>query len=74
MSKFCKSILFFSSFIYLQSLNNYIMAKKNPKQTSPSVATKASAILRNPKSTANEKSVAASDLAQARPHTKKGKK
>ncbi len=50
------------------------MAKKNPKQTSPSVATKASAILRNPKSTANEKSVAASDLAQARPHTKKGKK
>ncbi len=38
---------------------------KNPKQTSPKVATKASKILRHPKSTPAEKSVAASDLAQA---------
>jgi hypothetical protein len=38
---------------------------KNTKQTSPSVASKASEILRNPRSTANEKSVAASDLSQA---------
>ena len=41
----------------------------NKKQTSPSVATKASEILRDPKSTPKEKSVAGSDLAQA-----KGKK
>ncbi|MGN6800918.1 MAG: hypothetical protein ACTHJN_03380 [Ginsengibacter sp.] len=41
----------------------------NKKQTSGKVASEASAILRNPKSTAKEKSVAASDLAQA-----KGKK
>jgi len=46
------------------------MASKNTKQTSPSVASKASDILRDPKSTAAEKSVAASDLAQARPHKK----
>jgi hypothetical protein len=38
----------------------------NKKQTSAKIATKASAISRNPKSTKNEKSVAASDLAQAR--------
>ena len=38
----------------------------NKKQTSPSVATKASEILRDPKSTPKEKSVAASDLAQAK--------
>jgi hypothetical protein len=38
---------------------------KNPKQTNPKVASKASEILRNPKSTPAEKSVAASDLAQA---------
>lgn len=42
------------------------MAGKNVKQTSPGVASKASDILRNPKSTPAEKSVAASDLAQAR--------
>ena len=38
---------------------------KNPKQTSPKVASKASEILRNPKSTKAAKSVAASDLSQA---------
>ena len=38
----------------------------NKKQTSPSVASKASEILRDPKSTPKEKSVAASDLAQAK--------
>jgi hypothetical protein len=41
----------------------------NKKQTSTKVATKASEILRDSKSTKAEKSVAASDLAQA-----KGKK
>jgi hypothetical protein len=45
----------------------------NKKQTSPSVATKASAILRNPKSPAAAKSVAASDLAQARGKGKKSR-
>jgi len=43
----------------------------NKKQTSAKIATKASAILRDPKSTKNEKSVAASDLAQARGKGKK---
>lgn len=43
----------------------------NKKQTSPSVATKASEILRDPKSTPKEKSVAASDLAQAKGKSKK---
>lgn len=38
---------------------------KNNKQTSPKVASKASQILRDPKSTKAEKSVAASDLSQA---------
>ena len=38
----------------------------NKKQTSPSVASKASEILKDPKSTPKEKSVAASDLAQAK--------
>jgi hypothetical protein len=38
---------------------------KNTKQTSPRVATKASEILRDPKATKAEKSVAASDLSQA---------
>ncbi len=50
------------------------MPKRNPKQTSPSVASKASKILRDPKSTRAEKSVAASDLAQAPPKKKKGSK
>jgi len=45
----------------------------NKKQTSVKVATKASAILRNPNSTPSQKSVAASDLAQARGKSK-GKK
>ena len=38
---------------------------KNPKQTSPKVASEASKILRDPESTKREKSVAASDLSQA---------
>jgi hypothetical protein len=46
------------------------MAKTNPKQTSPRVASQASAVLRNPKSTPQQRSVAASDLAQSRPHVK----
>ncbi|WP_422927930.1 hypothetical protein [Singulisphaera sp. PoT] len=37
---------------------------KNTKQTSPNVASKASKILSNPKTTPDQKSVAASDLAQ----------
>jgi hypothetical protein len=39
--------------------------KKNNEQTSPSVATKASKILSDPKSTPAQKSVAASALTQA---------
>ena len=38
----------------------------NKKQTSAKIASKASAILRNPKSTPAQKSVAASDLSQAK--------
>jgi len=47
------------------------MAKN--ERTSKSVASKASDILRNPKSSAKEKSVAASDLSQApdKKHPKK---
>lgn len=41
------------------------MASKNSKQTSPSVATKASKILTDGRSSARSKSVAASALAQA---------
>jgi hypothetical protein len=41
--------------------------KSNPKQTSPAVASKASQLLRNPKTPPAVKTVAASDLAQARP-------
>lgn len=44
---------------------------KNPKQTSPPVASKASDLLRNPKTPPKVKSVAASDLAQAKPTKKK---
>jgi hypothetical protein len=40
--------------------------KSNPKQTSPSVASKASKLLSNPKTPPAVKSVAASDLAQTR--------
>lgn len=39
---------------------------KNPKQTSPKVATIASGVLRNPKSSPADRSAAASALAQAR--------
>jgi len=44
---------------------------KNAKQTSPKVAAQASKILRDPKSTKAEKSVAASDLSQASGKKKK---
>lgn len=43
----------------------------NNKQTSSKVASQASKILSNPKSSAAEKSVAASDLAQAKGKGKK---
>lgn len=46
-------------------------SKKSNEQTSPSVASKASKILSNSKSTSAQKSVAASALTQAR---NKGKK
>jgi hypothetical protein len=42
------------------------MGKPNTRQTSPKVASQASKILASAKSTKAEKSVAASDLAQAR--------
>jgi hypothetical protein len=44
---------------------------KNTKQTSATVASKAAKILSNPRSSAAAKSVAASDLAQTRPHPKR---
>jgi len=43
------------------------MAKKNPKETSPKVASKASNVLRKPDSTPDDKSAAASAVAQTRP-------
>lgn len=43
------------------------MPKKNTKQTSPSVATKASKILTDNRYSAKSKSVAGSALSQARP-------
>ena len=49
------------------------MAKKKNEQTSPKVASKAGKILRDPKSTAKEKSVAASALTQTRNKPKKKK-
>ena len=45
--------------------------KANPKQTFPSVASKAGKLLSNPKTPAAVKSVAASDLGQARLHARK---
>lgn len=47
------------------------MAKRNSKQTSAAVASKASAVLRDGRSSARTKSVAASALAQARPAKRK---
>ena len=47
------------------------MAKK--ESTSPKVASKASELLRNPKTPAKVKSVAASALTQAKDKPKKGK-
>lgn len=44
---------------------------KNSKQTSKSVASKASSILRDGRSSAKSKSVAASALSQTRPGKKK---
>jgi len=45
------------------------MKKKNTKQTSPSVASKASKLLRTSKNK-DVKSAAASDLSQTKPHKK----
>jgi hypothetical protein len=42
------------------------MAKRNPKQTSPKIAKAASAALRDGRSSARTKSLAASALSQAR--------
>ncbi|WP_164906076.1 hypothetical protein [Gudongella oleilytica] len=47
------------------------MAKSNSKQTSPSVARKASSILRDGGTSAKTKSVAGSALSQTRPSPKK---
>lgn len=47
------------------------MKKTNSKQTSKAVASKASSILRNGRTTAKTKSVAASALSQTNPTTKK---
>ena len=47
------------------------MARKNSKQTSPAVASKASHLLSKRSSSAKVKSVAASALSQTRPSKKK---
>lgn len=47
------------------------MAKSNKKQTSKAVATKASSILRDGRTSAKSKSVAGSALSQTRPSPKK---
>ena len=44
---------------------------KNPKQTSPKVASTASSVLRDGRTSAKSKSVAGSALAQASKHKKK---
>jgi hypothetical protein len=48
-----------------------LLVSKNSKQTSPKVASQASKIFRDPKATIAEKSVTASDLAQASDKSKK---
>ena len=62
---------------YLEAAVEYLLkvVEEGPmadRKTSPKVASQAGKILSNPKSTKQEKSVAASDLAQAAPK-KKGK-
>jgi len=47
------------------------MAKSNSKQTSPSVARKASSLLKDGRTSNKTKSVAASALAQTKPSPKK---
>ena len=47
------------------------MAKSNGKQTSPEVARKASALLRDGRTSVKTKSVAGSALSQTRPSPKK---
>jgi len=49
------------------------MAKENRKQTSPPVAKKASSLMRDGRTSAKTKSVAASALAQTRPQKTKKK-
>ena len=46
------------------------MSSKNTKQTSTKVASIASKLLRNPNTPPSVKRVAASDLAQTKPHKK----
>ena len=46
------------------------MAKRNPKQTSPRVASKASSILRDGRTGSKSRSVAASALSQTKPKSK----
>lgn len=47
------------------------LAKRSSKQTSPNVARKASAVLRDGRSSTRSKAIAASALAQARPKRRK---
>lgn len=49
------------------------MTKKNSKQTSATVASKAAKVLTSPNATKAEKSAAASALAQTRPSKKSGR-
>jgi len=57
--------------IYCRKRRGTSMAKN--EKTSPKMASKAGKILRNPKSTKDEKSVAASDLTQAKDKPRKKK-
>ena len=50
------------------------MARKNAKQTSRKVASKASAVLRDGRTSAKSKAAAGSALSQTRPKAKRGKK
>ena len=50
------------------------IAKQNKKQTSKKVASKASSLLRNPKTSAKAKSVAGSALSQTKTTEKKERK
>lgn len=62
----CIYLKAFTLFCGMYYQKEMITMPKNAKQTSPKVAKEASQILRSKTSTKTEKSVAASDLAQAR--------